>query len=88
MGDSHAWADMYTLNPHVQLSALFKRKKRVVAYAKHTVNNPRGTFLPTHMFLKGGTDFQFVVSNGGQPCMGRHVYMEPPCTVVRPIETQ
>ena len=49
MGDSHAWADMYTFNPYVQLSALLKRNKQAVIHAKHMVNNPRGTFLPTHM---------------------------------------
>ena len=47
MGDSHASADMYTWNPHVQLSALLKRNKQVVAYAKHMVNKPRGMFVPT-----------------------------------------
>ena len=77
MGDSHAWADMYTLNPHVQLSALLKRNKQVVAYAKHMVNNPRGMFLPTHMLLKGGTDFRFVVPHGGQLCMAGQLCMEP-----------
>ena len=49
MGDSHAWADMYTFNPYVQLSALLKRNKQAVIHAKHMVNNPRSTFLPTHM---------------------------------------
>ena len=34
MGDSHAWADMYTWNPLVQLSALLKRNEQGVAYAK------------------------------------------------------
>ena len=66
MGDSHTWADMYACNSHVQLSALLKRNKQAVVYAKHMVNNPRGTFLPTHMLLKGGTDFQFMVSHRGQ----------------------
>ena len=79
---------MYTWKPHVQLSALLKRNKRAVAYVKHMVNNARGTFLPTHMLLKGGTDFQFVVSHGGQPCMGGHLCMEPPCVVVPLFETQ
>ena len=51
-GDSHAWADMYTWNPHVQLSALLKRNKQVVAYTKGMANNPRGMFLPTHHACK------------------------------------
>ena len=84
MGDSHAWADMYTWNPHVQLSALLKRNKQAVAYAKHMVNNPRGMFLPTHMLLKGGTDFRFVVSHGGQLCMAGQLCMEPPCMAAPP----
>ena len=69
MGDSHAWADMYTWNPHVQLSTLLKRNKQAVAYAKRMVNNPRGMFLPAHMLLKGGIDFEFLVSHWGQLCM-------------------
>ena len=88
MGDSHGWADIYTWNPYVQLSALLKRNKQAVAYAKHMVNNPRGMFLPTYTPLKGGTHFQFVVSHGGQPCMARHLCMEPSCMAVPPIETQ
>ena len=79
MGASHAWAAMYTWNPHVQLSALLKRNRQAVAYAKHFVNNPRGMFLPTYMHLKGGTHFQFVVSHDGQPCMAGQLCMEPPC---------
>ena len=88
MGDSHAWADMYTWNPHVQLSALLKRNKHAVAYAKHMVNNPRGTFLPTHMLFKGGTDFQFMVSHGGELCMTGQIFMEPLMHGCPPIETQ
>ena len=65
MGDSHAWADMYTWIPHVQLSALLKRNKQAVAYVKHVVNNPRGMFLPTHMLLKVGqtSDLWFLMGD-------------------------
>ena len=59
MGDSHAWAAMYTWNPRIQLSALLKRNKQAVAYAKHMVNN-----------LRGWTDLQCLVSQGKQLCMG------------------
>ena len=86
MGDSHAWEDMYTWNPHVQLSTPLKRNKRAVAYVKHMVNNPRGTFLATHMLLKGETDFRFVVSHGGQLCMAGQLCMEPPCMAVSPLK--
>ena len=69
---------------------LSKHKEQVETHAKHMVNNPgRGACsLPIFMHLKGGTNFQCVISHGGQPCMGRHVYMEPTCTTVRSIETQ
>ena len=36
----------------------------------------------------GGADFRCVVSHGGQPCVGRHMCMEPQCTAIHPIETQ
>ena len=81
-GDNDTWGF------HAQLSALLKRNKQAVAYAKHMVNNPRGMFLPTHMLLKDGTDFQFVVSHGGHLCMAGQLCMEPPCMAVPPIETQ
>ena len=55
------------MEPPVQLSALLKRKKQAVSYAKHMVNNPRGIFLPTLMPLKCGTHFQFVEPHGGLP---------------------
>ena len=34
------------------------------------------------MHLEGATDFQCVVSCGGQPCMGGHLCMEPPFVAV------
>ena len=81
-GDTCAW------NPNVSLSPLSKHKEQAEIHAKHMVNNPRG-MLPTHLHaIERRTIFQCVVSHGGQPCMRRHVYMEPPCTAVRPIETQ
>ena len=46
VGDSHARADIYAWNPHVQLPALLN--KQAVTYAEHMVDNPRG-MLPTHL---------------------------------------
>ena len=72
------------MEPSVELSALLKRNKQAVSYAKHMVNNPRGMFLPTLMSLKCGTHFQFVESHGGLSCLARHLCMEPPCMAVPP----
>ena len=47
---------------------------------------PEGYAIYANRF-KCGTDFQYVVSHGGQPCLARHLCMEPPCTAVRTIET-
>ena len=63
------------MEPHVSLSPLSKYKGQVETHAKNIVNNPRG-MLHTHLHaLEGGTNFQCVVSHGGQPYMGRHVCM-------------
>ena len=44
--------------------------------------------LPIYMHLKGGTNFGYVVSHGGQLCMAGQLCMEAQCMVVPPIETQ
>ena len=46
LGDSHARADIYAWNPHVQLPALLN--KQAVTYTEPMVDNPRG-MLPTHL---------------------------------------
>ena len=55
--------------------------------AKHMINNARGMPLPIQMHVKGGSDFQYLFTHGGQPCMDGQLSMIFRCMAVRPIET-
>ena len=76
MGDIHAWPDACAWSPLVRLSALLKPNKQMSTDAKLMVENPRGT-----------PSMQTDSKVGQNPCLARHLCMEPPCTAVRTIET-
>ena len=66
--------------------------KVVIYFCKVYLISARNIFFcimchSPQIHLEGATDFQCVVSYGGQPCMGGHLCMEPPCTAVSAIVT-
>ena len=44
---------------------ILKPNEQVATHAKHMINNARAMPLPIQMHVKGGSDFQCVVTHGG-----------------------